>query len=340
MVCASASVSCWKETPGYLCGPDPGWICSKVIKILFNLLLCEHQLQVACSHLGTSQRSPTDIKEISEQAAGKVESLWLSPRSQKTQTLSKGRCRACLQRWYGGSSPGSPWCWECKKGRRSWLFCEEKPLPYLSLKLHQNCQEKTPPPRIQAEEAPKAEKRQQGQETRFLWANQCQVHINAMILKNCYWWKNPGRGISSRTWSSQMNLGWHWGVTCTTGNLISQMVETHFFAQAEHQTLWRERPRGSRRLVHRGGTGRAEGDGLSCHQWSWIGFWTISNQEQAVQLGWVHQVRSIVLFIDHNLLRLLRDEVLPEIQAVLGPRRWQRAIFQQVQFWTLWLSFK
>ena len=35
---------------------------------------------------------------------------------------------------------------------------------------------------------------------------------------------------------------------------------------------------------------------------------------------------------DHNLLRLLRDEVLPEIQAVLGPRRWQRAIFQQVQF--------
>ena len=55
-----------------------------------------------------------------------------------------------------------------------------------SLKLHQDCQEKTPPPCIQAEEAPKAEKRQQGQETRFLWANQCQVHINAMILKNCY----------------------------------------------------------------------------------------------------------------------------------------------------------
>ena len=56
----------------------------------------------------------------------------------------------------------------------------------VKLFANQNCQEKTPPPCIQAEEAPKAEKRQQGQETRFLWANQCQVHINAMILKNCY----------------------------------------------------------------------------------------------------------------------------------------------------------
>ena len=81
MVCAPASVSSGKETPGYLCGPNPGWICAKVIKILFNLLLCDHQLQVACSHLGTSQRSPTDFKEVSEQAAGKVESLWLGPRS-------------------------------------------------------------------------------------------------------------------------------------------------------------------------------------------------------------------------------------------------------------------
>ena len=135
MVCAPASVSSGKETPGYLCGPDPGWICAKVIKILFNLLLCDHQLQVASSHFWMSQRSPTDFKEVSEQAAGKVESLWLGPRSKKAQTLCKGRCRACLQRWYGGSSPGPPWCWECKKGGRSWLFCEEKPLPYLSLKL-------------------------------------------------------------------------------------------------------------------------------------------------------------------------------------------------------------
>ena len=37
------------------------------------------------------------------------------------------------------------------------------------------------------------------------------------------------------------------------------------------------------------------------------------------------------------LLRMLRDEVLPEIQAVLGPRRWQRCIFQQV--WLLNLFF-
>ena len=50
MVCAPASVSSGKETPGYLCGSNPGWICAKVIKILFNLLLCDHQLQVACSH--------------------------------------------------------------------------------------------------------------------------------------------------------------------------------------------------------------------------------------------------------------------------------------------------
>lgn len=41
---------------------------------------------------------------------------------------------------------------------------------------------------------------------------------------------------------------------------------------------------------------------------------------------------GIWIFIIH---RMLREDILPEIQAVLGPRRWQRCIFQQVWIFNL-----
>ena len=36
---------------------------------------------------------------------------------------------------------------------------------------------------------------------------------------------------------------------------------------------------------------------------------------------------------------MLREEVFPEIQAYLGPRRWRRAIFQQVTLFTCCITF-
>ena len=108
--------------------------------------------------------------------------------------------------------------------------------------------------------------------------------------------------------------------------------------KAKHPSLWPEGPRCTGKLVDRRRPGRAEDNGLSCNLWRRPCLWPLPNCEQTLQRPGVHQVIIVLTLgsVDY-LLRMLRDEVLPEIQAVLGPRRWQRCIFQQV--WLLNLFF-
>ena len=149
----------------------------------------------------------------------------------------------------------------------------------------------------------------------------------------------PGWGDSSKTSSSLTRLGWHLGGTFTTGKPIlkSNWIElvspfpgrTHDFMMSRVMVLQniglRRKAKESRRL------------------WSSTPFMAAVSSLAPMPL---QPGRTILLstsglswlqtsYYSSITSRMLHEDILPDIQAVLGPRRWNRCIFQQVWLFCL-----